>query len=236
VNGEIMQTKVKRYIMYVLTNRNVTDLFMLKRKDNLKIQNDDEDMKNSITKQDIKILSDVRRLLKKAADVQPCPGCKHDIEQLEKFVGEKKDALENEKLVNKKTAELLKEVDFVNELTDIAIVVSRIIKPFVRIRKIPEIYEKVLRDDMNANRTVRKYLVDAYEDICKLERRDKHYMLMKDVVASFIRATEFKLSVDKYTFYIFDKTIKWGYKTHLLSATSKIIVGIKCILNPWRYE
>ena len=70
----------------------------------------------------------------------------------------------------------------------------------------------------------------------ELEGTDKQFKIVSDVLRAFTRATEFKLSVDSYTFYLFDRTIKLGYKTHILSATSKVIVGIKGIVDPSRYK
>ena len=134
------------------------------------------------------------------------------------------------------TIKSLKEVDYINELTDIAIGFSKFIKPFTRISKVPEVYEKVLHDDMEANKKVKEYLLKASELTREFEGTDKQFKIVSDVLKAFIRATEFKLSVDSYTFYLFDKTIKLGYKTHIISTTSKVIVFIKGIVNSSRYK
>jgi hypothetical protein len=184
----------------------------------------------------IKILTSLKQELDEAAKINPCPGCKHDTEQLAKFVSIKLDSVRKGSVMDRGTAKSLKEVDYINELTDIAIGFSKFIKPFTGISKVPEVYEKVLHDDMEANKKVKAHLLKASELIKELGGTDKHFNIVSDVLKAFIRATEFKLGVDPYTFYLFDKTIRLGYKTHILSATSKVIVGIKGIIDPSRYK
>ena len=188
------------------------------------------------TEKDSKTLYAIGLNLEEAAKVQPCPACKQDIEQLKRFIDAKADAVKSDSKLNKEEIRALKEVDFVNELTDIAIVVSKIIKPFTMTRKVPESYEKTLNNDMEGNRKVKVYLLEAAKKIKELKLKNKHYMLISDIINSFIRVIEFKLSTDPLTFYLFDRTIRIGYKTHVLSATSKTIVTIKGIINPSRYK
>ena len=100
----------------------------------------------------LKILTGLKQELDEAAKINPCPGCKHDTEQLAKFISAKLDSVRSGSIMDRETAKSLKEVDYINELTDIAIAFSKFIKPFTRISKVPEVYEKVLRDDMEANK------------------------------------------------------------------------------------
>jgi hypothetical protein len=181
-------------------------------------------------------LTMIKTELDEAAKVQPCPGCKHDIEQLAKFVAAKADALQSGSKVDSTVSKALKDVDFVNELTDMAMFISKIVKPFGRSLKVPEVYEKVLHDDRKGNEDAKTHLVRADELLKELKLPDRQYTMIHEIVGSFIRATEFKLSIDPVTFYLFDKAVRLGYKTHLLSATGKVIVGIKVALNPSRYE
>ena len=113
--------------------------------------------------------------------------------------------------------------------------ITKIIRPLTRKMNAPEIYREVLNEDLEGNRTVRKHLLEAEKLMGRLDRKDKDYKLMHDILDSFIKVTEFKLSIDPLTFYIFDKTVRFGYKTHLLSVSSKMIVGIKELVNPSRY-
>lgn len=85
----------------------------------------------------VRALTDVRDELGKAAAVQPCPGCKYDIEQLAKFMDGKIEALKTGAPVERERLKALREVDFVNELTDIAIPVSKAVKRFARLRSAP---------------------------------------------------------------------------------------------------
>ncbi len=184
---------------------------------------------------DINILMDIKLELNEAARSNPCPGCKYDTKLLAKFVSIKLNSMKNGSSINKNKIKFLKEVDYINELTDIAIFFSKLIKPITITKKIPEVYKNTLRDDRESNKRVRTHLLKAKKLVISLNNKDKHFIIILEVLNAFIRATEFKLSVDPYTFYIFDKIIRIGYKTHLLSASSKIIVGTKRIMNPSRY-
>ncbi len=184
----------------------------------------------------IDTLSKIKGGLDEAARIQPCPGCKHDIEQLSKFMEGKIESIKTGASVNNSAKKALKEVDSINELTDMAIVIAKIIKPFTRVSKVPEVYVKVLNDDLEANRKVKIILLETNEMIKELKDTDKELCLASDIMDSFIGAVDFKLSIDPVTFYLFDRTIKLGYKTHLLRATSKAIVGVKGIINPSRYR
>ncbi len=184
----------------------------------------------------VNTLSKLKLELDESAKINPCPGCKHDTEQLAKFISAKLDSARSGLSIDMETTKSLKEVDYINELTGIAITFSKFIKPLTRISKVPEVYEKVLHDDLEANKKVKSHLLKASELTKKLESTDKQFKIVSEVLKAFIRATEFKLSVDPYTFYLFDRAIKLGYKTHILSATSKVIVGIKGMVDPSRYK
>jgi hypothetical protein len=184
---------------------------------------------------EIKILLRIKDELDIAAKVQPCPACKEDTEKLSAFVGAKAYSIKNNSAVDKGSIKALKEVDFINELTDIAIVLSKVIRPFARVSKVPEVYERTLHDDLESNRKVRKHLLMAKRFTAGLRSDDRHFKLTSEILGSFIRATEFKLSIDPFSFYIFDRIIRIGYKTKALSAASRMIITAKTIIDPSRY-
>lgn len=183
----------------------------------------------------VKTLTELKLEIDKAAKINPCPGCKHDTEQLAKFISAKLDSVRSGSDMSSNTIGYLKEVDYINELTGIAITFSKFIKPFTRVSKVPEVYEKVINEDMEANKKVKEHLLKALELNKELEN-NMQLKTVSEVLKAFIRATEFKLSVDPYTFYLFDRIIRLGYKTHILSTTGKVIVGIKGMVDPLRYK
>ena len=175
--------------------------------------------------------------LRAAAKAQPCPACKHDMEVFSGFLEAKARALKTREPVGREHFAALKEVDFINELTGVGALFARTIRPFTFGMDVPEIYKKTLQDDLAGNREVLRRLKNAAGLMKGIEPGDdRQYALMLDIMNGFRRATEFKLSIDPLTFYIFDKTIRLGYRTHLLSATGKVIVGFKQIANPSRYR
>lgn len=186
----------------------------------------------------ISILIEVNNLLNEAAKAQPCPGCKQDIKQLSKFVKAELDFLQTHKKLDKKTVIILKDLDYIDTLTHIGIAVSKIIEPIAKQIGVnaPHIYKKVLNDDMEANQKVVKLLIEASKAVSKIKQEKNHFKIMSKIIDSFIKATEFKLNISPLTFYLFDKTIRFGYKTHMLSITSKVITGLKGIINPLRYK
>lgn len=181
------------------------------------------------------ILLEIKVELDRAAKLNPCPGCKHDIEQLSKYMSEKAESIQKGLTPRRELMKSLKELDFVNELTIMAITISKIARPFTKTSKVPEVYVKVLHDDMEANKEVREHLLKARELTKGLKSKEIQLKLILDVLDGFIKATEFKLNIDPFMFYLFDRMIKLGYKTHILSATSKVIVGVKGIIDPSRY-
>ncbi len=186
---------------------------------------------NRTTSNEEGLLSIAKVELDEAARIQPCPGCKHDIEQLSNLLGRRLASLRGGRAMDGDPLKTLRELDYLNELTDIGIFMAGILDPIARRSpiKVPEIYAKVLKDDMPANSKVRKHLKRAAETISRIENRGTSYAAVSEIVESFIRATDFKLSIDPLTFYLFDKTIRIGHSTHLLGATSRAIVLIKGI-------
>jgi hypothetical protein len=195
-----------------------------------------DSIRNKLTEQR-HLFSLIKEELYSAAKAQPCPACRADIEHFAEFMAVKaRDVGAIDTYSSRKThMRKLKEVDYINELTDTAMFITKIIRPLTRKMNAPEIYREVLNEDLEGNRTVRKHLLEAEKLMGRLDRKDKDYRLMHDILDSFIKVTEFKLSIDPLTFYIFDKTVRFGYKTHLLSVSSKMTVGIKELVNPSRY-
>lgn len=185
---------------------------------------------------DTQILLNIQKELYNAAKAQPCPACRADIEHFAEFFSIKIAEAGSSKEQNRRLhMKKLKEVDYINELTDIAMFVTKVIRPISKNAKVPEVYEKVLKEDLEGNRNVKKHLIKVKKLMGALDKSDKDLALMRDIIDSFIKVTEFKLSIDPITFYIFDKTVRLGYKTHVLSATSKLIIGVKSMINPSRY-
>ena len=174
------------------------------------------------------ILAQIEPELRAAAKTSPCPACKEDIEKLAQYIRDRKEG--HTGITNS-----LRELDFINELTDIAIAVAKFIRPFTKISKVPELYEKTLHDDLESNKEMRKHLLTA-RAFAEEFTNVPHLEVIKDILNGFIRATEFKLSCDPYMFYLFDRVIRLGYKTHLLSATSRVIVWTKSLVDPLRHS
>jgi len=163
------------------------------------------------------------RLIKKASDIQPCPVCKADLKILSEFV-EKKIQGKHQSLKR------LKKIDYVNEITSLAISSMSIVAPLVRMTgiKAPELYEKILSDNFEANRQVKAFLVRARREFSTdLIAQDRDYATVAWIIDSFIKATSFKLGLDPQLFYAYDKIIRFGYKTHLLEIMARIITGMK---------
>ena len=47
------------------------------------------------------------------------------------------------------------------------------------------------------------------------------------MLRSFIKAVDFKLSIDPTLFYVFDKAVRLGYRTHIWSLVGSTIVAFK---------
>jgi len=115
-------------------------------------------------------------------------------------------------------------------LTDIAIVVSKLIKPFTKRLKPPAVYEKVLEEDREGNAKVKELFLEAKkiaEELIKIDKNDRYLSTLYEIIKGDIRAVDFKLNADPVAFYLFDKAIRIGYKTHLLEVTGKTIVMFK---------
>jgi hypothetical protein len=174
-------------------------------------------------------LAKTRDLLSSAEANQPCPACKHDIGLLRDFVQEKMLVLGTERtLANSDAAKKLESVDSINEITRFAILITRVLGPLTRIVAVnaPQIYEKVLHDDMEPNRKVREDLLEARRLIAT-QSEDPDCRRVLGVVDMFARATDFKLSIDPALFYLYDKTIRIGYKTHVWALTTRTIAMLR---------
>ena len=176
----------------------------------------------------------MRDKLDLAAKFQPCHGCKEDIEKLSESVYTKIKSLQRNSELTKDDFKKLSDLDYINALTDIAIVVSKLIKPFTKRLKPPTVYEKVLEEDREGNAKVKELLLEAKkitEELIKIDKNDIYLFTLYGIIKSGIRAVDFKLNADPVAFYLFDKAIRIGYKTHLLEVTGKIIVTSKNLEN-----
>jgi len=176
----------------------------------------------------------MRDKLDLAAKFQPCPGCKEDIEKLSESVYTKIKSLQRNSELTKDDFKKLSDLDYINALTDIAIVVSKLIKPFTKRLKPPAVYEKVLEEDREGNAKVKELFLEAKkiaEELIKIDKNDRYLSTLYEIIKGDIRAVDFKLNADPLAFYLFDKAIRIGYKTHLLEVTGKIIVMSKNLEN-----
>lgn len=177
-------------------------------------------------------LRSIHSFLKEATDVQPCPGCKHDMQVLLGFVEEKMKSFEDGWCswnAHKESLRKLREIDYLNEMTDVAIFATKILGPVANLLSIaaPEGHRKVLEEDTPANRVVLENLYAARETSSALRKIDADYAKIDDIIAASIRAVNFKLSIDTRMFYLFDKVIRTGHKVHLLGFTGKAIVTLR---------
>jgi len=178
----------------------------------------------------IKGLLIIRDKLDLAAKFQPCPACKEDIEKLSESVSTKIKSLQRNSELNKEEFKKLSDLDYINTLADIAIVISKLIRPFTKRLKPPAVYEKVLEEDREGNAKVKELFLEAKkiaEELIKIDKNDRYLSTLYEIIKSGIRAVDFKLNADPVAFYLFDKAIRIGYKTHLLEVTGKIIVMFK---------
>jgi len=186
-----------------------------------------QDMKNQKLIDGLLIMHDKLDL---AAKFQPCPACKEDIKKLSESLYTKIKSLQKNSEIKKDDFKKLNDLDYINTLTDIAIVVAKIIKPFTKRLKPPKVYEKVLEEDREGNVKVKELLLETKEiaeELIKIDKNDSYLRTLYEIVEGDIRAVDFKLKADPVAFYLFDKVIRIGYKTHLLAAASKIIAKFK---------
>ena len=176
----------------------------------------------------------MRDKLDLAAKFQPCPACKEDIKKLSESLYTRVKSLQRNSELKKEDFKKLNDLDYINTLTDIAIVVAKIIKPFTKRLNPPEVYEKVLREDMEGNAKVKELFLEAKkiaEELIKIDKNDRYLSTLYEIIKGDIRALDFKLNADPVAFYLFDKAIRIGYKTHLLEVAGKIIVMSKNLEN-----
>lgn len=189
--------------------------------------------------QEKRALKRVRTLLGEATKIQPCPGCKHDMQIFCAFLDEKTRAVDSgAERVSREERKKLYDIDFINEVTNIGIFMTKASRPFLPLLSLvpPEVYTKTLNNDMPANREVRKLLAEARGELSVLAKCDIEYKRALDLVDSFIKAVDFKLGIDPVQFYVFDKLVRFGYKTHMLGLVGRGITSAKRALNPGMYE
>ncbi len=179
------------------------------------------------------MLQSVRKEFHRAAKIQPCPACKHDMEQLEIFLDYKIGFVKAHSPIDEKAGKILHELDYINELIHIGILAARVLGPITKLGllPVPTSYKKVLDKDREANKIIREHLLIAKLIVSKLAAADEQYKVMFKILDSFISATEFKLSADQSTFFMFDKMIRLLYRTHIFSLACKTIVGAKDVVS-----
>ncbi len=186
-----------------------------------------------IRSKEAELLKEAHGFLKIAHDSQPCPGCKEDIQKFNEFVKDKIASLEaGEDRVNQNSLKKLRDVDYVNGLTDVAIALARVTHPLARLSKVvpPPIVEKTLNEDMPGNKKCLEYMGKAHKNLTKLQALDKNdgdYKTADRILKSFIRAADFKSSIDPIEFYMYGEIIGIGYKTHLWQIFVKSLVTLK---------
>ena len=179
------------------------------------------------------LLDGISKEFTKATEAQPCPGCKYDMDQINKFITEKTEALKNKGKVSDKTRETLRDVAYINEFTNLGIFLTKILDPLTNIVKVtaPEMYKKVMEEDREGNIAVRKHLRKALKLANELVTlsSDHDFTNLRDIIKYSLNATEFKLSIDPVEFFVFDKVIKFGHKTRILQLAGRGIMLLKGI-------
>jgi len=119
----------------------------------------------------------IRDKLDLAAKFQPCPACKEDIEKLSESVSTKIKSLQINSELKRDEFKKLSDLDYINTLADIAIVISKLIKPFTKRLKPPTVYEKVLEEDREGNAKVKELFLEAKkiaEELIKMDKNDRY--------------------------------------------------------------
>ncbi len=155
------------------------------------------------------------------------------MEQLEIFLNYKIRSVKSRSIVDEKADKALHELNYTNELIHIGILAARLLGPVAKLGllSVPPAYKKVLDKDREANKIIREHLLIAKLIVSKLAAADEQYKVMFKILDSFISATEFKLSADQSTFFMFDKMIRLLYRTHIFSLACKTIVGAKDVVS-----
>ncbi len=178
---------------------------------------------------EIRMLLKAKTQLNKAIEIQQCPACRHDMEQLSLFLKEKIKSEISSTAMNEKTLKILKNLGFIKELTNFGIPVVKFIGLFAELGRftVPAAYDHILSDNLKANRQIKIYLLNMRKAISKINHKDGQLVEVHNILKYFIRATDFKLNASPQTFYLFDRMIRFGYNTGILSMVSKIITGTK---------
>ncbi len=156
--------------------------------------------------------------LKRAIDAQPCPACKEDMQKLALFL--------DGKLLRRD----LDQINYINEATKIASFITNLTAPIINRLNItpPEVYKKVLSEDLPKNREVLANLKRFGELYYNSDKGT--YKLISEINDSWIKVTEFKLSLHPKTFYLFDKIVRLGWKTKTLAVLASLIVYTKRVI------
>ena len=187
-------------------------------------------MKGKIS-ETVEKLKDVSKKIEVAQKLQPCPACKEDMQILNRFLEEKIASLERGG--ERPNPVELEKIDYINEVVRIAMASTKVVGPLVKIIGItpPPIYEKTLRESLAANRQIKSLLIEAKRELEDLKDKDRDFGKIYGLLESHIAATKFKLEIDPELFYVYDKIIRLGYKTHLLSLTGKVITRMKSVMR-----
>ncbi len=194
-------------------------------------------MKNGMDNySDIKILMAVKAKLDESARFNSCPACKHDTIQLSKFLSKKIISIRTGKAITRDEIKILKNLDYLDVVEGAARNITKLFNPISRTMTLPDIAKGFLKKMQRQNEKARNSLIDAKKLMGRLRYRDNQLNLVLEIIEDFIKALDFKLSVDDYTFYLLRKIINFGYRTHLLTATGNVIVFFKELSNPSKYK
>jgi len=184
---------------------------------------------SSNTHRKLDVLLHARRELGYATRLQPCPACRHDMEQLGVFLDSKIKSIGSATPADERAVRIVKELSYINELINIGILIARILNPVTKLGTfmISPRYETVLRRNREANRMVREHLLSAMLILSKLEKEGGQYDDVSRVLKSFVKAAEFKLNADPVTFFLFDNVIRLFYRLHLLKLAESVAAGVK---------
>ena len=155
------------------------------------------------------------------------------MEQFGTFLDFKIESVRAHSQIDKKTSKILYELDYINELISIATLAARLLSPITKLGllSVPHAYKEILDKNRYANMSIREHLLIAKLMVSELDATDEQYRIMSKILDSFVRATEFKLNAEPYTFFMFDRAIRFFYRTHLLGLAGKAITGAKDIVS-----
>ena len=167
-------------------------------------------------------LKQVTKHLIIASNYQPCPPCKEDIRKLSEIVSHLPSLSNSDK-------HTLKQLSYINEVGTVGKVLTKLISPFF-IGQIPESINETIEEDKQGNRQTLNHLLRAHSYMVEM-KQEYPYSRIESILKEYVNLTWFKLDCTPKEFYVFDRLIKLGFKTHLLQFTANAITSAKYVFD-----